>query len=54
MFARGEHVGYLKASQNAQISAWMDAVRQAKGADAALAATLARKDGKWPMVEVET
>lgn len=49
VFARGEHVGFLKATQNRAIADRLDALP----ADAVITAKLAIDGGKWPMVEIE-
>lgn len=47
VFARGQHVGYLKASQVKDIAARMDASGQPE-----MTAKLALQSGGWPMVEI--
>lgn len=53
VFAHGKHVGYLKASQNKDVSRWMDVLIRTKGMQVTLDAILVIKDGRWPMVEVD-
>jgi len=53
VFARGEHVGYVKGSQNRSIAARMDRARADSGEAVSWPAKLAIDGGKWPMVEIE-
>jgi hypothetical protein len=53
VWARGVHIGYLKASQNKPVANWMDALRRARQAPVTVPAKLSLKDGGWPFVEVE-
>lgn len=52
VWARGQHVGYLKASQNAPIALAMDDALLDFVAE--MPAKLAIDGGRWPMAEVET
>jgi HIRAN domain len=48
VFARGVHVGYLKANQVAAVAATMD-----KMGSPELFAKLALQPGGWPMIEID-
>lgn len=52
VWARGQHVGYLKGSQNRDISIRMD-IKLGMDSAATFEAKLALEGGKWPLVEID-
>lgn len=56
VWARGQHVGYIKGSQNTPIALAMDRAPRPMGLGipAEKEAKLAIDGGHWPMVEIET
>jgi hypothetical protein len=53
VWARGQHLGYVKSNQNAQIATRMDRARADADDDVRFKGKLAIDGGKQPMVEID-